>query len=259
LALALVPIRHHVLATIVLTLGANACEPQLKVGNWSCPASDAGRSSTVEVPWSTGFENDLCDYLRSGGGCIVKPDASARIVNSPTHSGNGAVAYSVTSDASKNGTTARCYVQGAMPTSATYGAWFYMPKVAINVANWNLVHFEGGQPEASHGLWDVTVANSATGGLVLFVYDLVRGPRTPKALVPIPIGKWFHIEFRLKRSKSATGEMALYQDGVLIDEATGLVTDDTDYGRWFVGNLATGLTPPDYTLYVDDVTITATP
>ena len=37
----------------------------------------------------------------------------------------------------------------------------------------------------------------------------------------------------------------------------GLVTDNTDFGQWYVGNFADALTPPGSTLYVDDVTIRA--
>ena len=36
---------------------------------------------------------------------------------------------------------------------------------------------------------------------------------------------------------------------------TGLVTDPTDWGQWYVGNWADNLTPPASTVYVDDVTI----
>jgi hypothetical protein len=44
---------------------------------------------------------------------------------------------------------------------------------------------------------------------------------------------------------------------VLVQEATGIVTDAFDYHHWYVGNLASSLTPPDSTIYVDDVTIAA--
>ena len=72
---------------------------------------------------------------------------------------------------------------------------------------------------------------------------------------PIPIGEWFHLELYLKRATDATGEIALYQDGELLIEATDLITDDSSFGQWYVGNYADGRTPADSTLYVDDVTI----
>jgi hypothetical protein len=39
----------------------------------------------------------------------------------------------------------------------------------------------------------------------------------------------------------------------------GIVTDAYDLHHWYVGNLASSLTPPDSTIYVDDVTVTAAP
>jgi hypothetical protein len=76
--------------------------------------------------------------------------------------------------------------------------------------------------------------------------------------VPIPIQAWFQLELHLKRAADATGEVALYQDGQLLIDQKGLRTDDTSWGQWYVGNYADALTPPDFTLYVDDVTIRGT-
>jgi hypothetical protein len=53
------------------------------------------------------------------------------------------------------------------------------------------------------------------------------------------------------------GEVALYQDGNVVLDVTDLTTNDSTYGQWYLGNLGSGLTPPDSTLYVDDVTISA--
>jgi hypothetical protein len=75
----------------------------------------------------------------------------------------------------------------------------------------------------------------------------------------VPIGSWFHLEFRLLRAKDATGEIALYQNGTLIDERTGIVTDDTDFAQWYVGNLSFSMEGGSSSLYVDDVTIETVP
>jgi hypothetical protein len=71
----------------------------------------------------------------------------------------------------------------------------------------------------------------------------------------IPIAAWFHIQFYLKRASDATGEVALYQDGQQLLDLQNLITDDSSYGQWYVGNIVSALTPPDSTVYVDDVTI----
>ncbi|HEX6242688.1 MAG TPA: heparin lyase I family protein, partial [Polyangiales bacterium] len=76
--------------------------------------------------------------------------------------------------------------------------------------------------------------------------------------VPVPINTWFQLEFHLKRAADASGEVALYQDGQRLIEEKNLITDDSSWGQWYVGNFATALTPADFTLYVDDVTISAT-
>jgi len=47
----------------------------------------------------------------------------------------------------------------------------------------------------------------------------------------------------------------VYQDGVVALRLTRLITDDTDWGQWYVGNYARTLVPAKSTVYVDDVTI----
>jgi hypothetical protein len=75
---------------------------------------------------------------------------------------------------------------------------------------------------------------------------------------PIPIGQWFHLEVYFKRASDATGEITLWQDSAMAVHLTGLVTDPTGWGQWYVGNLADHLVPPASTVYVDDVTISLT-
>jgi len=100
--------------------------------------------------------------------------------------------------------------------------------------------------------------NGATGALELVVYDFLNG-RARRAVQsrPVPIGAWFHVQFYLKRAVENTGAIALYQDGEQLIAASALKTDDTRWGQWYVGNLATDLTPSKATLYVDDVSIRA--
>lgn len=247
-------------AVIAAVLLASGCQPQLVVGTWACPVPDAGQLMSIDVPWTTGFETGFCDYARAGGLCFADADASYQIVDTPVHGGGHAAAFSLTSDPSKAGTQARCYLQGALPPAALYGAWFYVPAPAKNTGNWNLVHFQGGTPSAWHTLWDVSVVTATDGSLSLYLYDnLTASVRMPDVTRPLPIGSWVHVELRLVRAKDATGEVALYQDGTLLLERTGLVTDDSDLGQWYVGDLTSSLTPPDSTLYVDDVTIRAAP
>jgi hypothetical protein len=83
--------------------------------------------------------------------------------------------------------------------------------------------------------------------------------RVPPNRPEIPIGAWFHLEFQLRRAADASGEIALYQDGELLLALTALATDDSEWGQWYVGSYANSLTPPEATVYVDDISIQAAP
>jgi len=248
---------HSALLVFAVGSALLACQPKLVVGEWSCGDTDAStplRTDPVASPWATSFENAFCDYTQSGGFCFSDPAASFHTVTSPVHTGQFAAAFDVNSSQSSS-YQARCVRQGGLPAAAYYGAWYYVPALVTNRAVWNLFHFQGGNP-TQHGLWDVSLINTANGDLQTVVFDFLggtkRGPVNPP---PIPIGTWFHMQFYLKRAANATGEIALYQNGQMLTDVANIITDDSNFGQWYVGNYADGLEPADSTLYVDDVTI----
>ncbi len=245
----------------------NACSSELVLATWACKPSssteppDSGSADggvSFEFPWSTGFENGFCDYFEGNGSCYTTGSASYKIVTAPVHSGHYAAAFTVVGDGTGTSTNSRCHRDGDLPEQAYYGAWYYIAALATNSGNWNLIHFQGGSD--LHGLWDISLVNNADGGLHLMVADYVKNSSIPalSATPEIPIGHWFHIEMFLKRAADATGEVSVYQDDVPILQAPNRITDDTTYGQWYVGNLATDLNPAESTLYVDDVTVGAT-
>ena len=229
-----------------------------------------GMTDPIAVPWSTGFENNFCDYTVAGG--FFVGNGVRKIVTSPVHSGHYAAEFTVdSSGAMRDENQTRCVRQGALPTEAYYGAWYYIPvlaKLNDNSSLWNLFHFQGGDTarhmpggdSSQDGLWDVTLVNNASEtSLQLLAYDFINGTvRKPTNPPTVPIGEWFHIQFYLKRASNATGAIRLYQNGKLLVEKTGIITDDSTWGQWYVGNITKGLTPQDSTLYVDDVTIDTT-
>jgi hypothetical protein len=238
-----------------------ACEPDLNVGEWRCASTDrdatmSDENAPIAAPWSTGFEDQFCDYTEVGGFCYAEPQASYTTVTSPVHSGRFAAAFKV-SAGDADGYQTRCVRQGVLPTAAYYGVWYFVPERAKNTALWNLIHFQGGDSSADqHNLWDVSLVNGSDGELAVVVFDAVNQvTRRPVKPTPIPIGEWFQLELYLERAADATGKVALYQDGELLLEAANLVTDDSSWGQWYIGNLATKLAPSGSTLYVDDVTI----
>lgn len=243
-----------------------ACKSPLVVGEIPCPVerAEAGsvpaKTDTIAVPWETGFENRLdCDYRAVAGFCYSFPPVVARIVSNPVHSGEFAAEFSiVTGTDAGSQPQARCVREGVLPTEAYYGAWFYVRQRATNDGLWNLIHFQGGAADGSglHNLVDVSLTNDKDGQLVLLLLNLIGGGVGESP--PIPIGEWFHVVVYLKRAKDKTGTVALYLGENRVVELTDVVTDDSDWGQWYVGNLASSLQPPESTVYVDDVTIRST-
>jgi hypothetical protein len=218
-------------------------------------------TAQVTVPWTTGFEEGgFCDYALPQGFCYVSGGGSYAVVTSPVHTGRYAAAFSVRGDVA-GGSQTRCVLQGVFPSAAYYGAWYYLPASAASSGNWNLVHFQGAvDSQPLHGLWDISLVNLSDGSLHVTLYDfLTRSTPDSSAAPPIPLGQWFHFEVYFRRAKDATGEILLWQDGVMAVHLTGIQTDDTDWGQWYVGNLATALLPPASTVYVDDLTVGSAP
>jgi hypothetical protein len=217
-------------------------------------------SDRFALPWSTGFEEGFCEYADVGGYCYSHGVASYTVVDSPVHSGRHAAAFSVIADGSYVSDETRCVREGSLPKAAYYGAWYLVPSVRASSANWNLFHFQGGNSssDAFHGIWDISLINRQGGALGLWVYDFLHAniPDMSNA-PPIPVGSWFHLQVYLKRAADTSGEIALYQDGEEVLHMTGLATDDSQWEQWYVGNLANQLDPVDSTLYVDDITISA--
>lgn len=242
------------------------CEPPLDVGSWRCAAAPLfippdgspmlpGRELPVTTGWSTSFEDGFCGYSEATGFCYADADATHRLVEFPKHSGRRAAAFDITTEGGKNGGQTRCVREGLLPEEAVYGAWFYIPSGTTSNGNWNLMHFQGSDGELLHGIWDVSVS-TRDGTLRPFV----RGTRGINVLNPdddvtLPTDEWFSLHFRLRRDATPAGHVALYLNRVLIIEQRDIVTDDSLWGQWYVGNLADNLDPPQSTIYLDDVSI----
>jgi hypothetical protein len=249
--------------------GLVACERKLNAGDVVCPVDASAPpipawTDPIAVPWSTGFEHQYCDYTQAAGYCYNDAQGSFEIVTTPVHSGRYAAAFTVNAD-DPTALQARCVRQGGLPKAAYYEAWYFVPDSAAAIGNWNLWFFEGGSDEDSQEpLWNISLASGPNGAPALTAYSpLDGGQRYPmRRTVPIPIGSWFRIKFFLERASDGTGRASLYQDDTLLFDMDEIVTDGVGasaFGQWYVGNLASigGLMPPDSTIYVDDVSVSA--
>ncbi|HZU84998.1 MAG TPA: hypothetical protein VE987_18835 [Polyangiaceae bacterium] len=257
-------------ALAALALVTSACDRGMLVGADPTACADAGGDgplTTLAVPWSTGFENQFNDFTAAGL-CYFLGGASFAWVSppSPVHSGQHAASFTVNTSLS-NLSQARCKLTGVLPTAAYYSAWYYIAAAATNQGtaaptnqgNWNLLHFQGSNGPGSgcvFELWDVSLVNAPDGGLLAAAYDFERN-RPVLTASPVPINRWFRLEVYLRRAVDATGRFALYVDEnpTPAIDLQGLVTDSSAWGEWHVGNLATALSPPMSTVYVDDVAI----
>ena len=249
----------------------------MSAGDWQCQiegqasdggASDGGASQgplptdPVTVPWSTGFEDGFCGYEKVAGYCYG--DAPYVVVTAQHHDGRVAAEFKVNGGAMNQ---TRCVRQGVFPESAYYGAWYFIAEPLTDPGSaWNLWHFTGGDGpnQPLRALWDVTlVKGSQAGDWELVVYDPLAAPPNDGTYRSadhrsVPIGSWFHIELFLKRATDGSGKIALYQDGVLLFEQANLKSDVSKFTQWYVGDWAEKAMPADSSLYVDDVSISAT-
>lgn len=250
-------------------VAVSGCEPPLVVGGLDVDCSNqAGAPGLNEhgvyndgplpVPWQTSFDDGFCSYEHLAGFCYADPDSEYRIVTSPVHSGPFAAAFEFRPTDRPGERQARCVREGVLADEAYYGAWYYVPSSASGARTWNLFHFRGGLPgQELHGLWDVSM-EERSGALAVYVLDLMNGERhAPAEALPIPLDRWFQLEFYLKRSAEPTGAIALFQDGTELVRETDLITDDSRFGQWYVGNWKSSLTfaTSTITVYVDDVTV----
>ena len=257
-----------VVVITTVSVWLSACNSNVVLATWACKqwpgatGADAGDWKTwFEPVWSTSFEDEFCGYKEARGFCYkggVAKDPT--LADSPVHTGHYSAAYTVTADGSDSGNQSRCFLGGELPEQAYYSAWFYLPTAAkiVDNANWNLVHFEGGDSPARHfNTWDISLESADAGGLRLKVVDDIDGSSIPDLMQrpDVPIAKWFRISMFLKRATDATGAIRVSQDNVEILNATNVITDAHPYNEWYVGNLAGHLDPPEYTLYVDDVSV----
>jgi len=257
----------HTQWVLLLAMMQVACDRPLEIGQCSSTDGAAPPSERIDTPtgfafpWSTSFETGFCGYAPTSGFCYRRGSATYELVTSPVHTGNFAVAYTINSDPNNQGTQARCVRQGTFPTSAYYSAWFYIPSAQIVSGTWNLMYISGSNTPSGGGwsLWDVSLVQTGTGELRLSVTDYVNKPTTSLTSdKAIPINTWFKVNFYLKRAKDATGEIKLYQDEQLVLNSTG-ITENSNWGQWYVGNYATDLSPLTTTVYVDDVALSPDP
>lgn len=223
-----------------------------------------GVDGRATVLWSASFETgDFSEWEADGqGGTYFSAGASPSPSTEQAHMGSGSA--KLTSNP-KNGIVEDVYLFRGAPGSppaepeAYYGAWFFIPKPYVASFYWNIFHFLYGDTsdrQGVMGMWDLNLRSNSAGELVPYGFDFIaRQQRDEPVPIPVPVGKWFHIEILMRLAADATGRVAVWQDGTLVLDVNNVVTAPTPWIQWSVGNTSTDITPAPADLYIDDVTL----
>ncbi len=215
------------------------------------------------ILWSATFEaGDLSEWSGDGhGGAFVvdnvsvAPSATLALAHRGRYAGMATVAP-------VPGTTSINYLFRDQPSepAAYYSAWFYIPS-SFTVKSWlSLIHFNGsasGDGKNLSALWDLNLYPRPDGSLVAHLYDFfVTQTNLEQTFpVPVPVATWVHFEVLLRKAADATGEIAVWQDGVSILDHRNAVTAPTDWVQWDAGVSSDDVAPSAATVYVDDAAI----
>lgn len=162
------------------------------------------------------------------------------------------------------------------PESAYYGVWMRVDhnySVQNNASPsggwWNVFQFKSNDEDGkSQPVWVLNVGNDAKSGKMHFyLYSKHNKPNSVSQTtpVPIPVGRWFHVEALYKQSKRTTadGSLLVWQDGQLILSAKNVKTVLAQKSIWGVGNYTDHITggekPGTASVYFDDATVSTKP
>jgi hypothetical protein len=226
-----------------------------------------GTDAQGSILWSATFETgDFSEWTADGQGFEYGLTSSHVVTTDQAHSGTQSAKLTINPT---NGNVDYMYLfrggPGAPPAEpeAYYGAWFFIPQAYTESFYWNIFHFlQSATADRSSvtSIWDVNLRSNETGALVPYVYDFVaRRQRDETIPTPVPTGRWFHLEVLLRVASTPTGRFALFQDGVLVLDATDIVTTSNPWIQWSVGSTSTDITPTPADLYIDDVTLSRPP
>lgn len=225
----------------------------------------AGGAGATGPLWTATFEpGDLSEWLQDGDGrtfrsnITMAPTATTELAHTGRYSGKAMLM-----PASMPSIEYFCRVLPS-PPEAYYSAWFYIP-ATYSVKTWlSIIHFQGSDKADGRNpfpTWDINLNPQPDGSLTAQLFNFVTTkPLFQTQPIPVPIGKWVHFEVLLKKATSATGGVAVWQDGTAILKVEDVATifGLSDWTEWMVGSSADGITPSVGAVYVDDAAISLT-
>jgi hypothetical protein len=106
----------------------------------------------------------------------------------------------------------------------------------------------------------LNVSNRSTGEMYFTLRDWKNNKSYQANSLNIPVGRWVHLEAFYKKSRTDTGRVTIWQDGVQIYDIQNVKTAlNSEYNgggvSWSVINYTEGLSPSKVTIYADDAVI----
>jgi hypothetical protein len=235
-------------------LGAAACDRRVDLG-------DIG-GGAASLLWTATFEpGNLSEWTgdNQGGTFTANATLPPSAAEGVAHGGRFAGKVTLAPIASMP-STSYLYRNQPSPPSAYYSAWYYVPS-GVTVGAWlSLAHFSGsGTADGNnlYAIWDVNLYPlPGGGGLAAQLYDYVHQFNLQQvAPVPVPVDRWFQVEMLFAKATTATGHVAVWQDGTLILDRPNVATVQNDWVQWDAGGAADTVSPSPSTLYIDDAAI----
>jgi hypothetical protein len=242
----------------------------------AAPAPQESAASEPDVVWIIDHETgDLSQW----DGKRTSRKADAVITAEHAHGGKYALAATIY-QSRKAGNAVRMRIEGrqwAPPTSpenlpdrAYYSVWYLIPQPFVG--NNNILQWK--QAELVDDLQHkrLTLSVSIRDGRYLALRTRIddRGEWVKPSIgldtseIPVPFGRWFHLECLYEWNKTPDGRVICWQDEVEILRAEGIITERDLPWRGYprqctVNNY--GISPQDprtYTIYIDDVVVSRT-
>ena len=239
-----------------------------------------GATEMLSVParlglWSAKHEGGTFDEWgtgtgASGGGFFNSGNADVEVSTEQAYSGVFSMKMTIDTTAAVD-TAVRAFrwQEAFTGRDLYYSGRYYLPVHHVPATFWNIMQFKSevydsnGVLIANNPIFTVGLDNDGAGGALrvhAFYFGTVFGGsdvQFNQALADIPIGAWVKLEAFLHQAENATGIFRLWQDDVLIIEATGLQTKYVNgFNSWSINSYSNGLTPPVAIVFVDDAAIT---
>lgn len=226
----------------------------------ACGDSSFSFGNHPDVIWWTDHESgDLSDWTGSvaPGGFILPGSSRIEVVKGLARSGDYALL--VQDNSPNNRDYPLAARNGPLPVEVYCSAWYYMPAPLRPKSYWWFALFRSRHAPYDAGSFrdevNVSFTSEADGSVGTRLSSPDLGDSVPPVLkLPVPVGRWFHIEVFHRTGTDETGEVDVWQDGELTFHVTGK-NSETDYAEWMIGGVVDALTTDASQLYIDDAAI----